>query len=294
MTVVNSTFINNLARNQGGAIWIGGNNTNVTLGNTTIANNSAVSANGVNGLGGGIMMAGGTLSVDNSTVANNQAGFMGGGIYGGGANVMLRNTIVASNTAGNPWAMNLQCSKVLIDGGNNLQYPGNNPTDPTRPECTTSIQVSDPRLDAVRDNGGSTWTIALLPGSPAINHGNSATCLPTDQRGILRPQGAACDIGAFEVVKHLSLQPAIVFAGGPVFTLAVLGDDFAAGNIIQWAGDNLPTLVIDRFTLHAIVPSEKIASPTTISITVGGSNLTGVQLPVLVLQGRIFLPVILK
>lgn len=294
MTVVNSTFVNNLARDQGGAIWIGGDNTTVTLNNTTIANNSAVSANGVNGLGGGIMMAGGALSVDNSTLANNQAGFMGGGIYGGGANIMLRNTIIASNTAGNPWAMNLQCSKVLIDGGNNLQYPDNNPTDPTRPECTTGIQVSDPRLDSLRDNGGPTWTIALLPGSPAIDHGNSATCLPADQRGILRTQGAACDIGAFEVVKHLSLQPAIVFVGDPVFTLAVLGDNFAAGNVIRWAGEDLPTSVIDRFTLHAIVPSLKLASPTTISITVDGSNLTGAQLQVLFLRSRIFLPVTLN
>ena len=72
--------------------------TNVSLNNVTLANNLAASVNGVDGLGGGIMMASGTLSVNNATIANNQAGFMGGAIYGGGANVVLRNTIIASNT----------------------------------------------------------------------------------------------------------------------------------------------------------------------------------------------------
>jgi len=41
--------------------------------------------------------------------------------------------------------------------------------------------------------------MALLPGSVAINAGNNASCAATDQRGIARPQGAACDIGAYEL-----------------------------------------------------------------------------------------------
>jgi hypothetical protein len=44
-----------------------------------------------------------------------------------------------------------------------------------------------------------TQTIGLLRGSPAINAGNNATCPTTDQRGVTRPQGGVCDIGAFEV-----------------------------------------------------------------------------------------------
>ncbi len=294
MTIANTTFMSNLARNQGGAIWIGGSNTNVTLDNTTIANNMATSVTGTNGLGGGIMMAGGTLSVNNSTIAHNQAGFMGGGIYGGGTAIVLRNTIIASNTAGNPWSSDQHCSALLTDGGNNLQYPANNPTDPTRPECTAAIQVVDPRLGALADNGGATWTMALLPGSAAIDHGNAATCMPADQRGVSRPQGAACDIGAYEVVTHLSLQPPIVFAGDPAFTLAVLGDNFTTGNAIQWAGSSLLTSMIDRLMLHATVPSSNLANPANVSITVSGSNLAGALLRVLPLQSRIYLPVILR
>ncbi len=49
------------------------------------------------------------------------------------------------------------------------------------------------------DNGGPTETIALVPGSPAIDAADGTNCPPTDQRGITRPQGAGCDIGAFEL-----------------------------------------------------------------------------------------------
>ncbi len=55
----------------------------------------------------------------------------------------------------------------------------------------------DPLLGPLADNGGATQTFALLPGSPAIDAGQSTGC-PPDQRGVVRPQGAACDIGAFE------------------------------------------------------------------------------------------------
>jgi hypothetical protein len=56
-------------------------------------------------------------------------------------------------------------------------------------------------LAALADNGGPTQTHALLPGSPAIDAA-SDDCPPpaTDQRGVSRPQGAKCDIGAFELV----------------------------------------------------------------------------------------------
>lgn len=57
----------------------------------------------------------------------------------------------------------------------------------------------DPMLGPLQNNGGNTQTMALLPGSLAIDTGDPATCLSTDQRGISRPQGAACDIGAYEL-----------------------------------------------------------------------------------------------
>ena len=261
MIVVNTTFVNNLARSQGGAVWIGEDTTDATFDNVTLVNNAAVSITGTDGLGGGIMMASGTLNLNGVTIADNHAGFMGGAIYGGGANVVAHNTIIADNTADNPWNIKRQCASVLIDGGGNLQYPANNPTDPTRPECMNGVQVIDPHLSPLADNGGPTWTMALLPNSPAIDAGNSAICLPTDQRGIPRPQGSACDSGAYEVVTRLSLNPALAFAGNLSFTLTVLGDNFGSGSAINWKGSTLSTSLIDRTTLRAMVPDSNLSKP---------------------------------
>jgi hypothetical protein len=262
----------------------------VNLNNVTLVNNTAASVNGLDGLGGGIMLASGTLSVNNATIANNHAGFMGGAIYGGGSNVVLKNTLIANNTADNPWSIKRQCAAVLIDGGGNLQYPTNSPTDPTRPECTTGVQVIDPHLNTLADNGGATWTMALSPNSPAIDAGNTSTCPPIDQRGVPRPQGASCDSGAYEVVARLSLNPAIAFVGDQSFTLTVQGDNFGSGSTIYWNGTALATTFIDRITLQASVPSAKLSAPATIPITVIGSSLSNVPFQVVPLFGRVYFP----
>jgi len=56
--------------------------------------------------------------------------------------------------------------------------------------------------------GGPTRTVPLLPGSPAINHGENAGCPLTDQRGLLRVDG--CDIGAFEFYAARVLLPLLL------------------------------------------------------------------------------------
>ena len=96
----------------------------------------------------------------------------------------LQGVIVANNTGGN-------CDGSVSDGGTNLQFPGTT--------CGLSITSADPLLGALADNGGPTQTMALGAGSPAID-ANTEDCPPPaiDQRGVARPQGAACDIGAFE------------------------------------------------------------------------------------------------
>ena len=64
-------------------------------------------------------------------------------------------------------------------------------------------------LGSLQDNGGSTWAIALLPGSPAIDAGTDATCLTADQRDVTRLQSAHCDIGAYESrYSYIYLPPA--------------------------------------------------------------------------------------
>ncbi len=199
LTVRNSTFFANTASNQGGGLW-NGNDATVNIVNSTFFGNQAVSANGADGLGGGIMRTSGKINITNSTITGNYAGFQGGGIVGG-VETTITNTIIANNVANNGgknWNIKNNCFDQMTNGGNNLQFPARNTNDPSDRDCAAGILIANPQLFPLGNNGGSTQTLALLPGSPAINAGNNATCPTTDQRGVARPQGGVCDIGAFE------------------------------------------------------------------------------------------------
>jgi hypothetical protein len=60
-------------------------------------------------------------------------------------------------------------------------------------------------LEALEYNGGKTLNQAIPIDSPATNHGDNATCEATDQRGVIRPQDGACDIGAYELTGGTSV-----------------------------------------------------------------------------------------
>jgi hypothetical protein len=137
------------------------------------------------------------------TIANNTANTTaaGGGIQQGDIALNLKSTLVASNGS-------LNCNTNVASNGYNLS---------TDSSCfasggTDKTAVTDPKLGPLQDNGGPTLTHALLPGSPAIDTA-SPTCPPpaTDQRGVSRPQGPACDIGAYEAVA----APAAAAAAQP-------------------------------------------------------------------------------
>ena len=79
---------------------------------------------------------------------------------------------------------------------------------------------TNPLLGPLANNGGPTQTFALLPGSPAIDAGNDAVCMAAvgapdygaggfDQRGVTRPHGSHCDIGAFELDKFPIFLPLV-------------------------------------------------------------------------------------
>ncbi|MBA3521685.1 MAG: hypothetical protein H0T90_04165 [Gemmatimonadales bacterium] len=65
--------------------------------------------------------------------------------------------------------------------------------------CAAGDLTADPKLGALANNGGNSFTHALLAGSPALNSAVAAVALSTDQRGVLRPKGAGPDIGAYEL-----------------------------------------------------------------------------------------------
>jgi hypothetical protein len=139
----------------------------------------------------------GTLALVNDTVSDNHADQSGGGIAVGGAGtVSLKNTIVFKNTvsAGGSGA---NCVGRVISAGHNIEGAG----DTCGLGASGDLRNTDPRLGRTGDHGGGTDTRDLLSGSPAIDAGTNDGCPAVDQRGAKRPQGARCDIGAFEVGK---------------------------------------------------------------------------------------------
>ncbi len=174
----------------------------LTLINATVSNNSAT----FGGTGGGIYNASGTLNLSSATVSGNSASF-GGGIRNDGGTVNAGNSIIAANTAAANSAPDF--AGTVSSQGYNLVgvADGSTAFNAVGDQVGSSTAPLDPKLGLLAYNGGPTQTLALLPGSPAIDAGNST--LSTDQRGFPRPVnfpsipnapgGNGSDIGAFEV-----------------------------------------------------------------------------------------------
>jgi len=179
-----------------------------TISNTTISGNHA------RGQGGGIRVGGGAglMTILNSTIADNNADRdgqqtnAGGGIWNDGQ-LLLHNSIVAENQSGpfeSAVASDLASRSVAVGSSNNLIGVGDETglVDGVDGNLIGSLAAPlDPRLGLLKNDGETGNSHALLEGSPAIDAGKdlSADGILTDQRGMPRPQGAAYDIGAFEV-----------------------------------------------------------------------------------------------
>jgi hypothetical protein len=168
--------------------------------NTTFVNNCTFSGNGA------YDGAGGTSLLYQSE--NGRSGVRAGGsIYRPGALpdintlvinrfgvVTIKNSIIANSSSGG------NCDASIKSEGYNIDSDGT-----CRLKEVGDLSNINPRLDSLKNNGGPSFTHALLPGSPAIDGGNPAECtdhngiaIPMDQRGQNRIHGARCDIGAFE------------------------------------------------------------------------------------------------
>ena len=201
LTVSNSTFADNAAATDGGAVL--NNGAAVTVANSTFSANSAL------GNGGAIDNSNGAATVTNCTFSGNGAGIDGGAIFGGGTlAVTVRNTILANSTTGGNCSVAARGGRI-VDGGHNIDDGGTCEFAGTNCGTTngTSFCKIDPLLDpaGLAGGGGPTQTIALEPGSPAIDAGDETICAAApvsgvDQRGFVRPGGDAtrCSIGAYE------------------------------------------------------------------------------------------------
>ncbi|MFL5779886.1 MAG: choice-of-anchor Q domain-containing protein [Thermoleophilaceae bacterium] len=177
--IVNSTIAENQAGDGGGP--------------GSPAGPSAGSA-GQRGGDAGLRAADGVADLTHVTVTANVRGSgpesstAGGVAERGTGTLTLHNTLVAGNGDD-------ECGGQVDagTGGLNLSFPDDG-------SCPNTFTHGDPKLGPLQDNGGTTPNTALGPGSAAINAaGTGAPCTASDQRGVPRPQGTGCDIGAFEL-----------------------------------------------------------------------------------------------
>jgi predicted outer membrane repeat protein len=213
-SLTNCTISNNTSVNGGGLKMEGGG-----IGTTPELRikNCTFTGNSVRDSGGAIydsVRDPDRVTIMSSTITGNVAGYKGGGIiaYNGDVGPYLRlgNNIIAGNrcdTFGDVYGHDLSPGQYVSDGHNILGRQPRNVVFPGQPttglvngvkgdQVGTEENPINPNLGALQMNGGITPTHALLPGSPAINNGDSALAPARDQRRYARPDGA--DVGAFE------------------------------------------------------------------------------------------------
>ncbi len=271
LTVVNSTVANNTAK--GGA---GGNG-----GNGAFAKDGGA---GGDGTGGGLY-GGVTVNLLNATIAANGAsggpgGKGGSGSYAGvegpaglgrGGNIARPNGSfsIANSIIANP-TTNGNCWNSVTDGGHNISSDGS-----CKFTAAGSRNNLNPRLGPLASNGGPTKTMALLTNSPAIDSADGSICTSIDQRGIGRPQGAGCDIGAFEAVINYSIS-------GRIFE----GTNGLGGVTVTSEGRSTVTDTNGNYSLtgftngiYGVTPSAAGTgfTPTNRSVTIASANVSGVD-----------------
>jgi hypothetical protein len=219
LNLVDSTVSNNQAKWSGGGVYAFQNS-------TTNVVRSTISGNVSNDVGGGIRSLGKFTILDSTVSGNRATGWHGGAIFHTDSDMTITNSTIANNIGpdwapsavfigsfnaavptmkitntiitGNQWYAcdHWTGANVLTSGGHNLVQGDTCNSGSPDP---TDIITPNAGIGPLADNGGPTWTHALLPGSPAIDAGDPAACSATDQRGVTRPQGAQCDIGAYEM-----------------------------------------------------------------------------------------------
>lgn len=268
--------------------------------NSTFERNTAFGSS-FNANGGALYVVNNSdpFEIVSSTFANNFAGWVGGAISNstipsvedpaepepGGR---VENSLFYNNSAGNgpnSWNIQQHCSSELAHDGRSLQFPGrltggnffNDVTcfqGKSSPAQTADPQFRNPQLQTLADNGGPTRTMAITVASPALDAGVS--CPATDQRGTPRPQLAACDLGAFELVVALAVDRGLVQAGDPERTVTLSGFGFGPASVVQVDGADRATTFVSEQTLRFELSAADLAAPgeLTVSVRGPGSQLT--------------------
>ena len=202
----------NRARNGGGVM---AHESAVTILRSAFTGNRAVPVEGQQGFGGGVHMRGGALTVENSTFSGNQAE-QGGGLSSDGAAISLQNATLVGNGAdgegggihsasgdvglvntilsGNGAPLGANCLGRVTSGGHNLL--GDLDSCTVLGETGSNVLVQSQEWRPLARTFAETYAYDLSPESQAVDAGSCL--LAVDQRGVARPTGAGCDIGAVE------------------------------------------------------------------------------------------------
>ena len=246
------------AGGNGGAID-GGSLTHVTVAGNSVSPGGAAGAGGTAGPGGnGGHQTGGSNDglpgdAGASTVGNPGADGLGGGVFAStttyGAAV-LADSILTGDTPTN-------CVGEIQDAGHDLVFPAGG--------CPGT--EADPQLGPLQDNGGLVETERLAPGSPAIDlvPAVGVGCPGTDARGAVRPQGPACDAGAYEVAPPGAATGPATAVTGPTATITGTVDRKGLGATIHF--DFGPTTAYRATTADTVVAPGTDAAVVTASLT---------------------------
>jgi hypothetical protein len=272
--VINGFDIGGVPGNSfGGAIY----NLGICLAtNDTIVGNSAIGGSplyavGGSANGGGLFNMGGTVTLAYVTISSNSADGgegmpnglgIGGGINATNGSLLLLDSIVAENPSGNDFYGTFG---ALTDGGDNISSDISFPF-----SAPGSMNNTDPELGLLGNYGGPTQTVPLLAGSPAIDAAGAGGCPATDQRGVPRPIGGICDIGAYEYTPSLSIQ-------GQVGSYGPTGIITVSAGIWSTVTDSQGNFDLNDVAAgtYSVIPSSSINgivfSPTNQTISVGPS-----------------------
>ena len=259
-------------------------------------NRVAIYDNQANTYAAGIFNPGAVLTITNSTLSGNTAGTYtaiyntsadaqttilnstiaynyktDGGPSAGGINTInngvinIKNTIVANNDYRNCFSS---------DGWNSLGYNLSSDYKCFAFTQTGDQQNVDPKLSPLGDYGGTTWTHALMDGSPAIDGGDNTACPTVDQRSAARPVdgdsdgNAVCDIGAYEVSPQISISDTQVLEGD-------LGTTNAVFTVTLSPTSTLPvTVSYQTADFTALSPTEYTAESGVLVFSAGQSIQT--------------------
>lgn len=280
-SITKSTISGN-SSNSYGAIY---NLATLTISNTTMEGNTATYFTG------GIYNDGyGTTSITNSTFSGNSAVHNNGALDNSFGTLAVGGSIVA-DTAGN-------CAGVITDRGYNLEWSGAGNGDTCGfSSANHDITGQDPLLGPLADNGGPTKTMALLPGSPAIDQipmsydiptTTTPLCPTTDQRGYTRPDDTenVCDMGVYEsayVVPTVTITSSAnpsTFDQRVTFTAHVTGAGGIPTGTVQFTVDGVdlggPVPVVNGVATSPAISTLSLGSHTvTADYSGGGEFLAG-------------------